>query len=354
MAKNEVARAQAADKAKEAAEGMRIAKRVDNLRELASKEEENLEKFRTSSLAAIMEDISRANREKESILSEVIALRDEKAAGFAKVHEAEQAVALERNSIQLREEVLEKKSSEVAIKEKEYRDTISATRNELERARKRGESVEELHQIAFKSREEAIVILSSARESEAKSLQSQRDIQEVISTKWHEVHEREASLTIRESSLNQNLEKISAIEAKFKATDDALKSREQNIVEKLEELALKNAEVSRNLQDSRDELDRARTHKEEAMKQRLKIDVERLEAQNALTEAEKAQKEAILAKERVLEGLIQRENAILAKEKELEQRNAENLRISEELENKTIRLSDRTKVRERILENLKH
>ena len=53
LSKSEIDKAKNADKAKEIAEGLKISRKVDSLRELMADEEKALEKFRSESLFAI-------------------------------------------------------------------------------------------------------------------------------------------------------------------------------------------------------------------------------------------------------------------------------------------------------------
>lgn len=59
-------------------EGVKLAKKVDLLRETSAKEEANLAKFRTESLRTLREEIEVLVREKLSLCEELKGLREEK------------------------------------------------------------------------------------------------------------------------------------------------------------------------------------------------------------------------------------------------------------------------------------
>lgn len=59
-------------------EGLKLAKKIDVLRETASKEESNLAKFRIETLRLIQEEIRTLNGVKTNLEEEVQALRNEK------------------------------------------------------------------------------------------------------------------------------------------------------------------------------------------------------------------------------------------------------------------------------------
>lgn len=69
--KREVDKAKAADQKRAIDEGMKLATRIDVLRETLLNEEARLVQFRTQSVAAIHAEIDRAGKERESLLEEV-------------------------------------------------------------------------------------------------------------------------------------------------------------------------------------------------------------------------------------------------------------------------------------------
>ena len=72
LSKSEIDTAKNLDRSREVAEGLKLSRRVDGLRELASKEEQMLEKHRTETLASISKEISDLNADKEVLLAELI------------------------------------------------------------------------------------------------------------------------------------------------------------------------------------------------------------------------------------------------------------------------------------------
>ncbi len=81
LPKQEVSSLQAAKKRVEIDEGIKLARRVDSLREIAASEEASLALFRTNTLKSISEDIKKIETERETVAAQVNELRKELAEG---------------------------------------------------------------------------------------------------------------------------------------------------------------------------------------------------------------------------------------------------------------------------------
>lgn len=71
LPKSEITKLQAQDKKQAIDEGVKLARKIDNLREVASQEEASLDKFRSETLSSINKDISAAALRLGRILSEL-------------------------------------------------------------------------------------------------------------------------------------------------------------------------------------------------------------------------------------------------------------------------------------------
>lgn len=77
LPKQEVNIRQAQQKKAEIDEGLKLARRIDSLREIAAQEEASLASFRSSTLKAIQEDIKKLENERNAVKKEVDDLRKE-------------------------------------------------------------------------------------------------------------------------------------------------------------------------------------------------------------------------------------------------------------------------------------
>lgn len=80
LSKREIDVRKAQDRQREIAEGTKLAHRVDGLRELAADEEKSLNDFRIKTLTALQEEIDPRIIERDELLNELVALRDERKA----------------------------------------------------------------------------------------------------------------------------------------------------------------------------------------------------------------------------------------------------------------------------------
>lgn len=78
LAKSEVAKAKAADRQREVAEGLKLAGRVDSLREVAAHEEASLAKFRRETIEVIHAEIVAETYKRDLLIGEVSVLEDRK------------------------------------------------------------------------------------------------------------------------------------------------------------------------------------------------------------------------------------------------------------------------------------
>lgn len=77
LSKEQITITQSLERQREIQEGAKLAKKVDDLRELSAKEQTNLIKFRDESLKEIKEEINSTILQRNAILNEVAELRSE-------------------------------------------------------------------------------------------------------------------------------------------------------------------------------------------------------------------------------------------------------------------------------------
>lgn len=121
LSKQEINQKQALQRHAEIEEGRKLAKRVDNLRELAVEEEASLASFRAKTLKTINEEIKKATKEHDAILNEVKALRGELETGFSELKKEERVLKLKEEDLVSREKQIEERIKLVKAKEKEIK-----------------------------------------------------------------------------------------------------------------------------------------------------------------------------------------------------------------------------------------
>lgn len=111
LQKQEINRLQAQEKSFAIEEGVKLAKRVDTLREIAAQEEASLASFRASTVKAIQEEIKKAENERDEAFRDAKNARDEIENSKKALAETETRLIQYESDLQNREIVLQKRTS---------------------------------------------------------------------------------------------------------------------------------------------------------------------------------------------------------------------------------------------------
>lgn len=174
-------------------EGVKLAQKVDGLRELKLKEEAEIEKFRTESLKVAMEEISRHTKVRDALFAEVKTLEARRAEALMPIHrEIEELDKKRAEVIALinQNESLKESNAQVSIElDKRNRDIVEKER-EINRASVR---VNEAVTSALEKLKEAETTLANARAFEA--------------AKQREYKEKEIQLIAREEGITATMKR---------------------------------------------------------------------------------------------------------------------------------------------------
>ncbi len=226
LSKSEVAKAQADAKKREIDEGLKLARKVDNLREIKSQEEASLEKFRKERVAAINLELSELETKKETLIGENRQLERERKellkpldVEWENIHKGNAALAKREDAVSSREALVSEK--EVKVQEKTQK-----TSKLLSDAILKDERTAELLKDADKASKEAHTTLKNAREIEAKALSLKKEVE-------NELAERDRAMAVRERDFgfrNSSLEKReSDLEKEWKLLEDRKAMHERHI-----------------------------------------------------------------------------------------------------------------------------
>lgn len=206
----EVDALKARDKAREIAEGVKLAKQVDNLREVKAQEEASLAKFRSESLAKIHEQIKQESDKRDALKREVYDLEERKKEAQKPLDAEKEAIAKERAEvesfraeIQAQERALEDTRKGIADKsrlvelEKRRTDTERGqVREELERA----QTARILAEKDGKAAKDALAESQRIKEEMLEDLK-ERDIH--MAVRERDVKLKEENLSIRQAELDK-------------------------------------------------------------------------------------------------------------------------------------------------------
>jgi hypothetical protein len=198
LPKSEVSKEQAIQKRQQQDEGLKLAGRVDGLRELQTKEEKNLAQFREKTLAEITKQISEAAAERDGILSEVRRLRSEKQIGMEDVAWAKFDVDNFAASVKKREEAVEEKSIEIVRKEVLLSKSLKKALADEKTAEVRRQEAEKLQSSAFEDAKESKVALMVAKNTQEQAILAEERTKEALSAREAILARNEANLAKKE------------------------------------------------------------------------------------------------------------------------------------------------------------
>lgn len=106
LPKQEISVRQATKQKAEIDEGIKLARRVDSLREIVANEEASLASFRTTTLKTIQDDINKLETERNEVINEVKTLRNE-------IQEGNKVLDVRENDIKNQEIVLKQYENDI-------------------------------------------------------------------------------------------------------------------------------------------------------------------------------------------------------------------------------------------------
>ena len=117
LSKSEVVRAKSIERQQQIDEGLKLAKKVDSLREIVANEEEALNKFRTQTLEEIHQQITSKSKELEYLVSEVNDLEKRQKEALRPLNKEREEIQALRESVE--ESFRELREREVTLTQQE-------------------------------------------------------------------------------------------------------------------------------------------------------------------------------------------------------------------------------------------
>lgn len=223
LPKQEIQDLKAKQRKAEIDEGVKLAKKVDSLREMASKEQATIEKFQKESLNNLRSEIQKLIDLRDSIIEEIKGIKEEKIAVIVELDEREKEIDKRESGLRLLKKIIEDKEIELDFREKEQGDIIKEI-NEI-----KGKVIiqmEESNEILSKSREELII----ASDMSSKSKQKLIDVDKYFEAKSKELLEKETSLLSKEQDLKIIDSRLSKKEIELNDRDKSIQDRYQTLL----------------------------------------------------------------------------------------------------------------------------
>lgn len=229
LTKSEVAKAQADVKKQEIDEGLKLARKVDNLREIKAQEEASLEKFRRETVSKINTEISLLDTKKSEVLKEVSTLEKARKKLMEPLDDEWKKIHVANLAIGEKVQNLNEKESLILKREKETRIAFKETNNLLAKTILKDERAAELLLKADRKSTQANTVLKNAKEIEAKALSFKKEVEKELVERDIQAAVRERSLDMRDINLKK---KESSLEKEWELLEDRKAMVERRIKNK--------------------------------------------------------------------------------------------------------------------------
>jgi hypothetical protein len=198
LEKSEVAKSNAVQRQQEIDEGMKVARRVDSLRELVAHEEATLNDFRERRMAEISGDIKKEEEKLEKLGSEVKILRNELASETNLTREERKGLEKLKASLENRAREIEDRANEVNLLEID----IAIVRKEAN----------QFLQFSRSAEQESKLLLSDASQKDFQAENALSRARKIEAKALSDANEQNKAFELRESSLDAREKELSGKE----------------------------------------------------------------------------------------------------------------------------------------------
>ncbi len=222
LTKSEVVVLKGKERQAEIQEGVKLARRVDNLREVAAQEEASLEAFRNRTVAIIKADIDDAVQERDRLHVEIRKLIAEREVGMKPVEAAMRELTLVEHKLEKDQAELNRRMVLLRAKEQEVATQTSHLEIEKRHVESLRSSVQNLAKIAIKNEEKTVKALEKADKA-------QKATTTLLATTEAELRARDAATAAKERD-NKNWEtRLAKEEATLRKQAIKLADRERTL-----------------------------------------------------------------------------------------------------------------------------
>lgn len=208
-------------------EGKKLATRVDVLRETLSREEQNLEKFRSETVKTIHQEIKTLNDQKETLRKEVKELAEQRRELLIPLTAAWKEIEIEKENIKNEHERLDKRIQ--TIESLEERASIHLAG--VEHTKKHIELCEEDAVQKFKN---AILIEKEAKETLENAEEIKRSANDYALEIKSKIDNEERILTLRQQGFEEKQKMLNSLQKDLADKERQLADREQLLLRNIQ------------------------------------------------------------------------------------------------------------------------
>jgi chromosome segregation ATPase len=194
LPKSEIANLKAKQASRDVAEGVKIATRVDGLRELWSKTEQDFEIYKTSTLAAIQKEIDALESKKEKLSEELKQMKVRYDSIIPEITSKQAELAQFKKSLRTWENKLDKREDEVKVSENNANESFKESEVLRINAEDNERITANLLRQATEKRNESQITLETAREVQEKAYELKKEIESALEERENSIKEKEKQL----------------------------------------------------------------------------------------------------------------------------------------------------------------
>lgn len=230
LKKDEIAQIQSAQRHAEVQEGLKLTRKVDSLRELMAEEEKTLSRFRSESLAALQSEVSKIEKEKESLLSEVRELEAKIAKGTAILDKKKEFLEKKEKDIDEKKEKLAREKELFLIHKIELEKLKKELDKEIVRISGIKDNISLLNKQAHEKNTEATERLEKALLLDEKTTHESLEAKKLFSEKSAALSEREANIEQAELAIAEKEKQLATEKLQLKDQRETLERTMQRII----------------------------------------------------------------------------------------------------------------------------
>ncbi len=203
-------------------EGVKLAGKIDVLRETLAKEEGNLRQFREGSVKAVREEIDTLITDKENLKGDIVSLERRKAEALAPLDAEWAKIEQEKDAIQKSKISLNQAVFELNEREKGIAKAEQETGDEKERAK-------DLKRIASENLAQSEEVLADSQKAAFRIRVEAQATLDVVQSKEKLAHIKEEELKEREAEVEKVWQKVRDKESELAGRERALKDARETL-----------------------------------------------------------------------------------------------------------------------------
>jgi hypothetical protein len=226
LKKQEIVQAKARDMQREVQEGLKLAKRVDSLREVQAQEEESLRNFREKTLFSIHQETTKASNERDALLTEVALLKEERDKALEPLTKEWGLLGEAKQALLIESETLTRERKEVEAIRQGLVTTLEVSLEKEQKIATTLGQIQLLGEETHRNKEASTIALIQAEKTQKEALSLKHLMEEQISSHTAQSIANEQRQALRDAQQDAREQELNARETRLADREGTL---ERNI-----------------------------------------------------------------------------------------------------------------------------